>query len=196
MMYGTPGTPGTAAPAGMSAPPEPARRREGAPSGNPALRELKALFLKIAAIAAVAALTFTFAYGLHRNADPDMGQAVKDGDLILFCRFDKDYAVGDVLLLTFEGERQARRVVAAAGDTVDITEDGLVVNGAVQQEPDIREETLRYADGTELPVTLGDGEVFVLGDGRENATDSRVYGPVDAGGTLGTAIAVFRRRGI
>jgi len=87
-----------------------------------------------------------------------------------------------------------RRVVAQAGDVVDITADGLTVNGALQQEPDIYEPTLRYQTGTQLPVTLGPGQVFVLGDARDNATDSRVYGPVDTKDTLGKVIAIIKWR--
>jgi signal peptidase I len=159
-------------------------------------RDLLALLLKIGVAAGIAALVFTFVYGIHRNTDPDMNPAIKDGDLAAFYRLDKDYVAGDLLALSFRGERQIRRVVAVAGDTVDITEDGLIVNGAMQQEPEIYEKTERYADGTPLPVTLAEGQVFVLGDSRENATDSRVYGPVNTDDTLGSVIALFRRRAL
>ena len=157
-------------------------------------RDVLNLGIKVAAIAVVFTLVFTFLYGLHRNTDPDMFPRVIDGDLVLFYRLDKDYAIGDLLLLDFQGERQVRRVVARAGDTVDITAEGLVVNGAIQFEPAIYEETLRYMDGIGFPVTLKEGQVFVLGDARENATDSRIYGPVDTKDTLGTVITVIRRR--
>jgi signal peptidase I len=159
-------------------------------------RELLALLLKIGVIAAVAILALTFVYGLHRNTDPDMAPAVKDGDLVAFYRLDKDFAAGDLLALSFRGERQVRRVVAVAGDTVNITEEGLMINGALQQEPEIYEKTERYADGAPLPLTLGEGQVFVLGDSRENATDSRVYGPVNTEDTLGSVIALIRRRAL
>jgi signal peptidase I len=159
-------------------------------------RELLALLLKLAVICAAFALAFTFLYGLHRSLDPDMIPAVKDGDLVMFYRLDKDYAAGDLLVLSFRGKRQVRRVVAAAGDTVDITESGFTVNGSLQQELTIYEDTRRYEGGTGLPVTLGEGEVFVLGDARANATDSRVYGPVNVKDTLGTVITVIRRRNL
>jgi signal peptidase I len=154
------------------------------------------LLLKVLVICGVAALVFTFLYGFHRNADPDMAPSVREGDLAVFYRLDRDYKAGDLLLLTFEGEMQVRRVVATAGDTVDVTEEGLVVNGAIQQEPDIYEATGRYAEGAALPVTLAEGEVYVLGDARANATDSRVYGPVRIKDTLGTVIAILRRRSL
>ena len=157
-------------------------------------RDLLNLILKITAICVAFVLIFTFVYGLHRNTDPDMAPMVKDGDLLMFYRLDKDYAIGDLLVLEFQGAHEIRRVVAKAGDRVDITEDGLIVNGAIQQEPEIFQQTRRYDNGLEFPLTVGEGQVFVLGDARDNATDSRVYGPVDTEDTFGTVITVIRRR--
>jgi signal peptidase I len=160
------------------------------------VRELLALLLKLAVVAGLIVLLLTFVYGLCRTTGTDMDPALKDGDLVAFYRLDRDYAAGDLVVLTYEGQQQVRRAVAVGGDTVDITEAGLVVNGAVQQEPGIYEATARYQDGVALPVTLGEGEVFVLGDGREGAIDSRIYGAVDVRDTLGTVIAFVRRRGL
>jgi signal peptidase I len=174
-----------------------APKARGHPRASPtALRELLALLIKIAVICAIAVLVFTFLYGLHRSAAPDMVPSIKDGDLVMYYRLDRDYAAGDLAVLDFRGERQIRRVVAKEGDTVDITEYGLVINGAIQQEMGIYEKTERYEDGTELPVTLGEGQIFLLGDARENATDSRIYGAVDEKDTLGTVITVIRRRNL
>ena len=159
-------------------------------------RELGGLAVKILIIAMAFILIFTFLYGFHRNTDPDMAPMVKTGDLVMFYRLDKNYAVGDLLLLNFHGERQVRRVAARAGDVVDITPSGLSINGALQQEPDIFQNTLPYENGASFPLTVGEGQVFVLGDARENATDSRVYGPVNTGDTLGTVITVIRRRSL
>jgi signal peptidase I len=192
------GSPETGAAPGEAKAKATGRTRQGrsASRSSPLLRDLLGLLAKIAVIAAIALLIFTLIYGLHRNMDPDMAPAVKDGDLVVFYRLDKNYAAGDLLELNFEGKRQVRRVVAIEGDEVDITENGLVVNGAIQQEREIFEETQRYEGGTPLPVTLGEGEVFVLGDSRDNATDSRVYGPVKAEDTHGSVIAVIRRRNL
>jgi len=163
----------------------------------PSLRkELGGLAIKLIVILLSAALTFSFVYGFHRVTDPDMRPMVKTGDLVLFYRLDRDYAIGDLLLLDFQGERQVRRVVAGAGDVVDITEGTLSINGALQQEPDIHQQTWPYEGGVTFPLTVGTSQVFVLGDARDNATDSRVYGPVDTEDTLGTVITVLRRRNL
>ena len=174
----------------------PAHRARERPRMPALLKDILLLLLKIAAIIAAFALAFTFLYGLHRNTDASMSPAVSDGDLVLFYRLDKTYAPGDALLLEHQGRKQVRRVVATAGDTVDITGDGLMVNGALQQELGIHQQTQRYAEGATFPLTVGEGQVFVLGDARENATDSRIYGAVDVTDTLGKAIAILRQRNI
>ena len=176
--------------------PEPEPAQPPRPAPPPVWKDALRLGMKIAAVAAIFALVITFVYGLHRNADPDMFPMVQNGDLVMFYRLDKDYAIGDLLLFDFQGERQIRRVVAKTGDTVDITEDGLMINGNPQLEPNVFEETFQYEEGVRFPLTVGQGEIFVLGDGREHATDSRIYGCVPAKETLGKVMTIARRRGI
>lgn len=160
------------------------------------LMEILFLLGKIAAVLIVMLLGFTFMFGLCRNMDASMTPAVKDGDLVIFYRLDKNYVADDTLVLEFEGKKQVRRVIATAGDIVDITEEGLFINGALQQETKIYVPTQRYEGGAEFPLTVREGQVFVLGDSRVNATDSRIYGAVDMKDTLGKVIAILRRRAI
>ena len=89
----------------------------------------------------------------------------------------------------------AGRVVALEGDTVNIDSQGLIVNGAYQQEQGITDETTQVADGVTFPLTVPDGAIFVLGDNREEATDSRIVGCIPKDQTFGTVIGLFRRRG-
>ena len=166
------------------------------PSSPTVWHDLGMLGLKIGIIAVIAVALFSFVYGLHYNVEPGMNPAVKDGDLVLFFRLSKDYVAGDLALVSFRGETQVRRVIAVAGDTVDITDHGLIINGALQQEWEIFEETELFVDGPDFPMTLGANEVFVLGDARENAIDSRLYGAVDRDDTLGKVITIIRRRNL
>ena len=172
---------------------QPKQRPPPAPS---VWKDFISLGIKLGAIIAAVALAFTFLYGLHYNVDPSMVPAMKDGDLAMYYRLDKNYHAGDLCLLTFQGKKQVRRVIATAGDTVDITEEGLTINGAPQQERGIYRPTERYAEGVDFPLTLGENEIFLLGDAREGVTDSRVYGAVNVKDTAGTVIAVFRRRSL
>ena len=155
-------------------------------------RRLIAIFSPIAVIVVVVGLSLNFLCGVMRNHDPDMASTVKAGDLVMFDRVHKDYQISDLVVVRYQGETQVRRVVATAGDTVNITDSGLVVNGSPQPQPGIIGTTQRYLPGTAMPVTVGPGQVFVLGDDRSNATDSRVYGPVNSKDTLGKVIAVVK----
>lgn len=167
------------------------RKRESA------LPDLFLLLLKIALVAAFVLVTMTFFFGLSQVCDTSMNPAIKEGDICLFYRPDTDYLAGDVVALEYNGDVQIRRVIAVSGDTVDITSDGqLVINGSVQIEDNIYEETYPYTGGITFPVTVGQNEIFVLGDGRSDAEDSRVYGCVSIKATKGTVVTVIRRRGI
>jgi len=168
----------------------------GFPKELSLLEEILFLLAKIAAIILAFLLVFLFLFGLCRNSDASMGPSVKDGDLVMFYRLDKSYIARDALVLEFDGHKQVRRVVGPAGGTIGIAENGLVINGAYQQEQEIYSATQRYENGPEFPITVGEGEVFVLGDSRVNATDSRFYGVVKVKDTLGKVMMVLRWRNI
>ncbi|MBU5584545.1 signal peptidase I, partial [Enterococcus sp. S181_ASV_20] len=76
------------------------------------------------------------------------------------------------------------------------TEEGVIINGNLQVETQIYDETLPYVKGIDYPVKIGTGQVFVLGDKRTVAVDSRVYGPIDVNDSLGKVITILRRRNI
>ena len=158
-------------------------------------RDAALLAGKIIGIVVVSLLFFTFVYGATRIQEPHMAPNVKDGDLVIYYRFaKKEYMARDLVVVKENGKKNVRRIVATGGDVVDITESGLVINGALQQEPGIRAETYRYQEGIDFPVTVPHGEVFVLADGREGASDSRIYGTVRREDLAGKVMTILRRR--
>ncbi|MDR0469118.1 MAG: signal peptidase I, partial [Peptococcaceae bacterium] len=156
-------------------------------------KDLLFLVTKVASIALIFVLLFTFLYGIVRYPDPSMAPAIKDGDLVLYYHYNSvGYLPQDVIVLEHNGRSQVRRVIATAGDTVDITDGGLVINGALQQEIEIYQKTERYTEGVSFPLTVPEGQVFVLGDNRQVATDSRIYGCVKIEDTFGKVMTVIR----
>lgn len=157
-------------------------------------QEIMYLLIKIAFILVIVCFLFTFMFGLLRYNSGNMSPAVHSGDLIMFYRLDKSYAVNDLLLVKYEDAYQIQRVAAKSGDVVDITEEGLTINGSLQYESNIYTETTQFSEGITFPLTVGEGQIFVLSDNRENATDSRIYGCISESDTYGTVMAVIRRR--
>ena len=54
------------------------------------LRELLFLLIKIVVITAVVMLIFTVMFGIYRSADISMHPSIKDGDLVIFYRLDRN----------------------------------------------------------------------------------------------------------
>lgn len=154
------------------------------------------LLLKIVLIILAVILVFTFMYGMARINDVSMKPAIKDGDLVMYYRLDKRFVSGDIAVFKKDGRTTTGRVVAVAGDTVDITKDGLMINGATQISRDIYFDTTQFQNGVDFPITVGEGQIFVLGDNRPEASDSRIYGCINVKDVKGKAIAVIRTRGL
>jgi signal peptidase I len=77
-----------------------------------------------------------------------------------------------------------KRVVAGAGDTVEVRDGTLWRNGQ-PAEPDWAAEPMDYSFG---PVTVPAGDLLVLGDNRNASLDSHLWGPLPLENVVGTAI--------
>ena len=105
-----------------------------------------------------------------------------------------DYKYGDIVILrkngVFDDDPIVKRVIAVEGQTVDIDfAEGIVyVDGEALEEDYIREPTYT-AEGTEFPLTVPEGSIFVMGDNRNGSSDSRDYrlGTVDTRYVIGKA---------
>ena len=80
----------------------------------------------------------------------------------------------DVVVIRHEtlGRDIVKRIVALPGDTIQITEGILYVNGVPQPTPD-GFSLMEDAGKAAAPLTLAPGEYFVLGDNRNHSIDSR-----------------------
>ena len=92
-------------------------------------KEMLFLVLKILIFIALLAVTFLFIFGICRISDNMMSPAFKDGDLAVYYRLQKEFQPSDTVVLEKDGEVQVRRILAVAGDEVNLTEDGLEING-------------------------------------------------------------------
>lgn len=83
-----------------------------------------------------------------------------------------------------------KRIIAAAGDFVDLKDGRVYVNGRRLVEPYLAPgtPTFPYCKGNEQCFLLGKDQYFVLGDNRKNSADSRTYGPVPRQSILGLIV--------
>ena len=141
-------------------------------------------------------LVFTFLVRLIGVDGHSMVPTLQNGDrlLVLSSLLDSDYEYGDIVVLreeSFLEEPIVKRVIATEGQTVDIDfEAGVVyVDSEALDEPYINEPTY-MEEGTEFPLTVPEGCIFVMGDNRNHSSDSRDsrLGTVDTRCVLGKAV--------
>ena len=142
-------------------------------------------------------LVFTFGIRLIGVDGHSMVPTLQDGDRLLVTTslLSGDYEYGDIVIIqkgTFAGgEPIVKRVIATGGQTVDIDfETGAVyVDGTLLEEDYINELTF-VEEGTEFPLTVPEGSIFVMGDNRNHSSDSRdaSLGTVDTRYVIGRAV--------
>lgn len=156
--------------------------------------EVISFFTRLAFLAVLLCILFGMVFGLAVMRDDDMSPLISAGDLMLFYRLEDTLRAEDVIIFEKEGRQYTGRIVAVGGDTVEVTEDArLMINGSYVAESNIYYSTPRYESEVAYPVTLGEGQVFVLCDYREGAKDSRYFGPVEKTEIRGKVITVIRR---
>ena len=139
---------------------------------------------------------FTFVIRMMGVDGHSMLNTLQHGDrlLVVNSMLYHDYKYGDIVILrkngVFDDDPIVKRVIAVEGQTVDIDfAEGIVyVDGEVLEEDYIREPTYT-AEGTEFPLTVPEGSIFVMGDNRNGSSDSRDYrlGTVDTRYVIGKA---------
>jgi signal peptidase I len=131
---------------------------------------------------------------MERTLEPDQYVLVDK----LTPRFDA-YKRGDIVVFNppsnwvqAQGQPYIKRVIGVGGDTVEIKDGHVLVNGTQLAEPYVFKEDDGSTQTTEDPLNQGkwvvpDGELFLMGDHRGSSADSREFGTVKVGDVIGRA---------
>lgn len=141
----------------------------------------------------IIAFIFTFIVRIVGVDGDSMNKNLFDGDWLLVSAISKTIERGDIVISTQPNafnEPIVKRVIAKGGQEVDIdfATGKVYVDGEELNEPYIAEPT-RTDEGTAFPLIVPEGKLFLMGDNRNNSTDSRspLVGCVDERYILGVA---------
>jgi signal peptidase I len=104
-----------------------------------------------------------------------------------------DYGRGDVVVFEpptgyrGDGTPFIKRVIGLAGDRIEIRDGSVYVNGVQLDEAYVMDGARTEANGSTSTWEIAAGDLFVLGDNRENSSDSRVFGPIHRDSVVGRA---------
>lgn len=123
-------------------------------------------------VAAVAILVATLWLPVLRISGTSMTPTMDDGDLVVSMK-NASFERGDMIAFYFNNKILVKRVVAMAGEWVNIDTNGNVyINNVLFEEPYLEEKAYGQCD-IEFPYQVPDGRIFVLGDHRSVSVDSR-----------------------
>ncbi|MBE0682500.1 MAG: signal peptidase I [Anaerolineales bacterium] len=121
-----------------------------------------------------------------------MRPTLEDGEFVLVNKMSYRFGEvsrGDIIVFHFPlnpEEELIKRVIGLPGDQIRVQNGLVYVNGQLLNEPYIYQAPLYSGEWT-----VSEGQIFVLGDNRNNSNDSKDWGLLPAGNVVGKAVLIY-----
>ena len=142
------------------------------------MRELLGMLVYVGIVLAITFLIITFVGQRTHVSGESMENTLDDGDRLIVDKLTyrfHDPERFDIIVFPFrykDNTYYIKRIIGLPGETVQIADGEIYINGEVLEESYGR-EVMQDAGLAAEPITLGDDEYFVLGDNRNYSSDSR-----------------------
>ena len=94
-------------------------------------------------------------------------------------QFTDDYDRGDIVVIKIDDRSIIKRVIGLPNETIEIKNSNVYINGELLKEPYLDDSVKTYPDMT---IKIPSDSIFVMGDNRQNSSDSRSIGAVKIDG--------------
>lgn len=133
---------------------------------------LRSTIYTLVTVAAIAVLVAVLFLPVLRIYGTSMSPSLNEGDIVVSLK-GNDFKTGDVVAFYYNNKILVKRVMALAGDWINIDENGVVyVNNEEIDEPYLSEKAFGECN-IKLPYQVPESRIFVMGDNRATSVDSR-----------------------
>ena len=153
------------------------------------------LIIKIVIFSIIYYIFFGVVFGIKRMETSFMSPSITEGDLLVYYRMDKNYELGDVIVVK-NNKKNVYRIVAKAGQTVNVNEQGVLLIDGYPEEHQAFYETNLEDSQMIFPYTVEEGKLFVMNDYRLEDKDSRTFGTIFEDSIIGKVIGRLQIRNI
>lgn len=157
----------------------------------------KGILIRMGTFALTLWIVFTFVFGIWIADGSDMAPAIREGDLVVYYRCG-NFTNRDSVVYEADGNVYLGRIAGCEGAVIGKTEDRrLTVDGRIQPvQPGMGIYSETPAGDLKERITVEPDRFFILGDCREESTDSRCFGTVGKDQIWGKVFLLWRRRNI
>lgn len=117
-----------------------------------------------------------------------MVPTLKDGEILLLKKYDTSYKRFDIVVLNRDSSKLIKRIIGLPGAHIEYKDSHLYVND-IEIEEKFLPKDISFSDFDTILLgdsTIPEGKYLVMGDNRNNSTDSRIFGFVEKKEILGT----------
>ncbi len=143
------------------------------------LKEVYEWVSSIALAVFLALIINQFLFALVQVDGRSMEPTLYHGERLLVRKILYTPEQGDVVIVKSNAIQKniVKRIIALPGQTIDFDEDmNVTIDGKVIDEPYIKEKQISYGNMYSFPLTIPEDCYFVMGDNRNNSSDSRTLG--------------------